>query len=473
MTILRCTQCSATLKPYPPQYKCEKCGGLLEYALDFKQSRGIKLAGAISFWKYRQLLPEVKNTVTLGEGGTPLHKAMRLARKLGLSAVYLKDETRNPTNSFRDRCAALMVSNALDLECNSLICASNGNLGASSAAYCAKSGLTCHIIVPKLVDMGKLAQMLIYDAILDEHGEIVDDSIQRAASLASETGWYQATAELNPLVIEAQKTIAYEVAEQFGVPDWFVVSMGSGGIIYSIWKGFKELQMLGKVETLPKMVGVQARGCAPIVNAHQKNQSKPAVVTKPSTHALGILVHNPLNGIWALKALTESKGIAISVRDSEIFTAEQKIARLEGIFAEPASSATIAALEKLVSNGIINKKDSVVCLITASGLKATDVLQALTKKRKTAGVGLELSTKEKILRMLSRRDAYGYNLWKKLGKTMTRTAIYQHLNSLSERGLVVAYAKDEKKYFKITNRGKRVLRALDEIKILLRHRGKA
>lgn len=466
MTILRCTQCSATLKPYPPQYKCEKCGGLLEYTLDFKQSKGIKLAGAISFWKYRQLLPEVKNIVTLGEGGTPLHKAMRLARKLGLSAVYLKDETRNPTNSFRDRCSALMVSNALDLKCNSLICASNGNLGASSAAYCAKSGLTCHIIVPKLVDMGKLAQMLIYDAILDEHGEIVDESIERAASLASETGWYQATAELNPLVIEAQKTIAYEVAEQFGVPNWFVVSMGSGGIIYSIWKGFKELQMLGKVETLPKMVGVQAHGCAPIVNAYQKNQSKPAFVTRPSTHALGILVRNPLNGTWALKALTESKGTAISVSDSEIFNAEQKIARLEGIFAEPASSATIAALEKLVTNGTINKKDSVVCLITASGLKATDVLQALTKKRKTAGVGLELSTKEKILRILGRRDTYGYDLWKKLGKTITRAAIYQHLGDLSEKGLIVAYAKDERKYFRITERGKRVLQAIDELKML-------
>lgn len=467
MTILRCTQCSATLKPYPPQYKCEKCGGLLEYALDFKQSRGIKLAGAISFWKYRQLLPEVKNTVTLGEGGTPLHKAMRLARKLGLSAVYLKDETRNPTNSFRDRCAALMVSNALDLEYNSLICASNGNLGASSAAYCAKSGLTCHIIVPRLVDMGKLAQMLIYDAILDEHGEIVDDSIEQAESLANETGWYQATAELNPLVIEAQKTIAYEVAEQFGIPDWFVVSMGSGGIIYSIWKGFKELQMLGEVETVPKMVGVQARGCAPIVNAYQKNQSKPAVVTKPSTHALGILVHNPLNGIWALKALTESKGTAISVRDSEIFNAEQKIARLEGIFAEPASSATIAALEKMVAQGTINEKDSVVCLITASGLKATDVLQALTKKRKTAVVGLELSTKEKILRILSQRDTYGYDLWKKLGKTMTRAAVYQHLNELSERGLVIAYKREKRKYFKITKRGKRALQAIDELKMLL------
>jgi threonine synthase len=467
MTILRCTQCSATLKPYPPRYKCEKCGGLLEYTLDFKQLRENKLAGTISFWKYKQLLPEVKNTVTMGEGGTPLHKATRLAKKLGLSTVYLKDETRNPTNSFRDRCAALMVSNALDLKYNSMVCASNGNLGASSAAYCAKSGLTCHIIVPKLVDMGKLAQMLIYDAILDEHGEIVDDSIERAESLAKETGWYQATAELNPLVIEAQKTIAYEVAEQIGVPDWFIVSMGSGGIIYSIWKGFKELQMLGKVETLPKMAGVQAHGCAPIVNAHQKNQLKPAFVAKPSTHALGILVCNPLNGIWALKALTESKGIAVSVSDSEIFTAEQKIARLEGIFAEPASSATIAALEKMVAQGTINKKDRVVCLITASGLKATDVLQALTKKRKTAVVGLELSTKEKILRILSRKDTYGYDLWKKLGKTMTRAAVYQHLNELSERGLVIACKREKRKYFKITKRGKRALQAIDELKMLL------
>jgi len=439
----------------------------LEYALDFKRLRGIKLAGALSFWKYKQLLPEVKNTVTLGEGGTPLHKAMRLSKKLGLSAVYLKDETRNPTNSFRDRCAALMVSNALDLKYNSMVCASNGNLGASSAAYCAKSGLTCHIIVPKLVDMGKLAQMLIYDAILDEHGEIVDDSIERAESLAADTGWYQATAELNPLVIEAQKTIAYEVAEQFGVPDWFIVSMGSGGIIYSIWKGFKELQMLGRIETLPKMVGVQAHGCAPIVNAHLKSKSKPTVVHKPSTHALGILVRNPLNGMWALNALTESKGTAVSVSDSEIFTAEQKIARMEGIFAEPASSATIAALKKLVQQGIIDEKDKVVCLITGSGLKATDVLQALTKKRKTAVVGLELSTKEKILRNLSRKDTYGYDLWKKLGKTMTRAAVYQHLNELSERGLVIAYKKEERKYFKITKRGKRALQAIDELKMLL------
>ncbi len=467
MMALRCSQCSAIFAVYPPRYKCEKCGGLLGYTFDFEQLKETGLTGPIAFWKYRPLFPEVRNVVTMGEGGTPLHRAERLAKKIGLNVVYLKDETRNPTNSFRDRCAALMVSNALDLEYDSVVCASNGNMGASMAAYCTKSGLTCHVIVPKMVDMGKLAQMLIYDAVIEEHGEIVDESNKRAESLAKETGWYQATAEFNPLVIEAQKTISYEVMEQFGVPDCFVVSMGSGGTIYSIWKGFKELQALGNVDTLPRMIGVQASGCASIVEAHLKNESKPVAIAKPSTHALGILVGNPLNGGCALQAIKESGGIATTVLDSEIFTAEQEIARLEGIFAEPASSAAIAALKKLVTQGAIEEEDKVVCLITGSGLKATDVLQALAKKRKTAVVGLELSTKEKILRILSRKDAYGYDLWKKLGKTMTRAAVYQHLNTLSKRGLIVSYKKEGRKYFKVTKRGKRVLRAIDELKTLL------
>lgn len=404
--------------------------------------------------------------VSLGEGGTPLQEAKRLAEKIGLHTVYLKDETRNPTNSFRDRCAALLVSNAVDLGYDTMVCATNGNLGASLAAYCAKSGLLCQAIVPKNVDVGKLAQMLIYDAVIEEHGEIVDESIERAQSLAEETGWYQATSELNPLVIEAQKTIAYEVAEQIGVPEWFVVSMGSGGTIHSIWKGYKELQALGRVDSLPKMVGVQSEGCSPIVNAHLKNKRTPVVTPKPSTHAWAILVGHPLHGKWALQTLRESEGLAVSVSDAEIFTAEQEIAKLEGIFAEPASSATIAALNKLVNQGLIDQGDKVVCLITGSGLKATDVLQSLTKKRKTAVLGLELTTKEKILHILNRKDSYGYELWKKLGKTMTRGAVYQHLNELSEKGLASAYKKKGRKYFEITKRGKRVLHAISELKAL-------
>ncbi len=466
MAILRCSKCSSTQQPYPPVHKCETCGGLLEYTYDFDELSKIKLAGSLTFWRYRRLLPETKNIATLGEGGTPLHKAERLAKKLGLDAVYLKDETRNPTNSYRDRCATLMVSNALDLKHDSVICASSGNLGASLAAYCAKSELTCHIIVPKTVDIGKLAQMLIYDAVIEEDGEIVDESMERAQSLEQETNWYQATAELNPLVIEAQKTIAYEVAEQFGVPDWFIVSMGSGGTIYSVWKGFKELLAMRKTAKLPRMIGVQANGCAPIVNAYFSGQSQPVAISKPSTHALAILVRKPLNGRWALETLKESKGVGVAVSDSEIFKAEQDVARLEGIFAEPSSSATIAALKKLVHQGTINQKDRVVCLITGSGLKATDVLQALTKKRKTAVVGLELTTKEKILRALSQKDAYGYEMWKRLGKVVERAAIYQHLNELAEKGLVTSYQKEGKRYFRITKRGKRILHAIRELKAL-------
>ncbi|PVX26907.1 MAG: threonine synthase [Candidatus Bathyarchaeum sp.] len=467
MTVLQCNQCLSSFASYPTKYSCEKCGSLLDYTYDFTELKKAVLSEQLTFWKFKPYLPEVKNMVTLGEGGTPLHKAERLAKEIGLNDLYLKDETRNPTNSFRDRCAALMTSNALDYGCDSVICASNGNMGASMAAYCAKSGLNCHVVVPKMVDVGKLAQMMIYDAVIEEHGETVDESNFRAESLAKETGWYQATADFNPLTVEAEKTISFEVVEQFGVPDCFVVSMGSGGTIYSLWKGFKELHALGKIDRLPRMIGVQASGCAPIVEALKTNELAPIDVCEPYTHALGIFVRNPVNGNNAVRAITESGGTAVSVPDSDIFAAEQEIARLEGIFAEPSSSATTAALKKLVKHGEVKRDESVVCLITGSGLKATDVLQALAKKRKAAGVGLELSTKEKILRILCHEDAYGYDLWKKIGKTMTRAAIYQHLNELSKRGAVTSYKKEGRKYFRITERGRRVLGAMDELKMLL------
>jgi threonine synthase len=315
--------------------------------------------------------------------------------------------------------------------------------------------------------MGKLAQMLVYDATIEEFGDILDDSIRKAEALAKEMNWYQATAELNPLVIEAQKTISYEVYEQFGVPDWFLVSMGSGGTIYSIWKGFKELAQLELINSLPKMVGVQPDGSASIVKTLIEGHPRMVKIPKPSTHALSILVSEPLHGEFALMAIKESKGLALTVSDQEIFEAELQIAKFEGMFAEPASSATIAALKKLVNEGKIRKDESVVCLITGSGLKATDVLQALTKKQKTAVVGLELSTKEKILRNLSKKDTYGYDLWKKLGRTMTRAAIYQHLNELSEKGLILGYEKNGRKFFKITERGRRALRAIEDLKFLI------
>jgi threonine synthase len=269
------------------------------------------------------------------------------------------------------------------------------------------------------------------------------------------------------LAVEAQKTIAYEVYEQFGAPDYFLVPMGSGGTIYSIWKGFKELEQLGMVKSLPKMVGVQPEGSSSIVKTLLEGSSQIVEISKPSTHALAVLVSKPLQGELALKAIKESDGLALTVSDSEIFNAELQIAKLEGMFAEPASSATIAALKKLVETGKIDGETSVVCLITGSGLKATDILHALTKKQKTASVGLELTTKEKILQALNRKDTYGYDLWKKFGKTMTRAAIYQHLNELLKRGLIISYTKDGKKFFKITERGKKILHAIRDLKLLM------
>jgi len=464
--ILKCVQCNLKFPIYPPKTNCEKCGAALEYEAELPENRKLKFSGPLHFWKYKPLLPPVTHLISLGEGGTPLHKAERLAKTVGLRELYLKDETRNPTNSYRDRAAALLTSNAMDLQYDTSVCATNGNLGASLAAYSAKAGLICHVIVPKIVDVGKLAQMLAYDAIIEEFGEILDDSISKAEALAKETGWYQATAELNPLAIEAQKTISYEVNEQFGVPEWFLVSMGSGGTIYSIWKGFKELKQLGITNSLPKMVGVQPEGCASIVKAFTKGRATLEKTSNPSTRALAILVAEPLQGELAIKAIKESNGLAMTVSDSEIFAAELQIAKLEGMFAEPASSATIAALKKL-GNEKVSNEDSVVCLITGSGLKATDVLQALTKKQKTAVLGLELSTKEKILRILSKGATYGYDLWKILGKTMTRGAVYQHLDELSEKGLIVSYEKDRKRFFKVTQRGRKVLRAIEDLKLLL------
>jgi len=461
---LRCINCGTEFPVYPLKSNCEKCGGTVEFVPDLPEASKLDFSEKQGFWRYRQMLPPVNHIVSLGEGGTPLHKAERLAKVVGLKDLYLKDETRNPTNSYRDRAAAFVTSNAIDQGFEALVCASNGNMGASSAAYAARAGLICHVLVPKVVDVGKLAQMIAYDAVIEESGDIVDDSIRKAAELAVETGWYQATAELNPLVVEAQKTISYEINEQFGVPDWVVVPMGSGGTIYSLWKGFKELKQLGLTKMLPRMVGVQTEGCAPIVSKLKEEVSSKSC--NPSTRALAILVGEPLQSDLAIKAITESNGLALTVSDTEILGSELLIAKLEGVFAEPASSAAVAAVQKWKREEI-PADSSVVCLITGSGLKATDVLQALNKKQKTAGLALAVSTKQKILKILSEKDTYGYDLWKLLGRIMTRAAVYQHLNELADRGLVVSYERDGKKFFRVTERGRKVLAAFDEIQLLM------
>jgi threonine synthase len=277
-------------------------------------------------------MPLVSRTVSLGEGGTPLWNAEKLSETLSLQNLILKNETRNPTNSFKDRSAALMISDAITKGYDTIACATNGNHGASLSAYSAKEDISCHLLVTSDLDIGKLAQMIAYDANIEESGNTIDLAIQRAKEMSSEMGWYQATTELNPLSIEALKTISFEIAEQGEVPDWMVVAMGSGVTIHAIWKGFHELSEMGIIEKKPRLIGVQSEGCSPIVEAFKRDEKKPIVLDKFETVATAIKVSNPLFGIAALNALKESKGVSVRISDEEMLQYGKEIARAEGIF---------------------------------------------------------------------------------------------------------------------------------------------
>ena len=464
---LSCSSCGSETDGEQVVSRCPKCGGILEFVFEIEYLKTVKFRGAFTFWRYRPVLPEVPKPISLGEGGTPLHEARRLGEALGLERLLLKDETRNPTNSFKDRSASLIISDAAGNGFDAVVCATNGNHGASLAAYSARVDIACHLIVPRAMDIGKLAQMIAYDAHIEEAGDSIEDAIARATRLADETGWYQATTELNPLAVEALKTLPFELAEQAPVPDWMVVAMGSGATIHAVWKGFRELEEMAVIAERPRLVGVQAAGCSPIAEAFRLGEDRPADVDIVATEATAIRVAAPIYGRVALKALRESGGLAVSVTDEEILASEKEIARSEGIFVEPASAATVACLRRLIEAGEISRSDSVVSLITSSGLKTDDILQSLSRRRKSPGMGSRLATKERILGTIQRRRTYGYDLWKSMGRKMTLGAIYQHLSDLEKRGLISSYSEGKRRYLKITDRGSRVIAALEELRSLL------
>jgi len=464
---LICEKCGCSYPITSLHSSCQKCSGTLEYIWDKNYLKKIVFTGELSFWRYKMVLPVVSHQLSLGEGGTPLQKAQRLSDYLGLKELYLKDETRNPTNSYKDRVAALIVSDALGKGFSSLVSATNGNQGASLAAYSAKADLECHLVVPQHMDFGKLAQMMAYDAHIIESGDNIEDSIEKAVILEKEMSWYQATTELNPLSLEAIKTISYEIIEQRGLPDWVVLAMGSGVTTASLWKGFKELKCAGKIDSLPKLIGVQAEGCAPISQAFKSGSNEVIPTKKSDTEAIAISVMNPIYGNLALDAIKESDGLAVTVTDTEMLQSGREIARLEGIFPEPASASTVACLDLLKRTSAIDANDRIICIITSSGLKTDDILQSISKRRKSLGLGSMLTTKEKILRLFSNEDTYGYEIWKSLGKGMTIGAVYQHISDLEKRGLITSNLKGKRRYFQITDRGRKALEAMDVLQALL------
>ncbi len=227
------------------------------------------------------------------------------------------------------------------------------------------------------------------------------------------------------------------------------------------------MKTMGLLRKTPKLIGVQAEGCSPIASAFESGSYEPHLSRKGDTEAVAIRVAQPIYGELALRALRESGGFAVTVRDEEMQEAGRGIARLEGIFAEAASAATVASLKKLLTEGKLDSEDAVTCIITSSGLKTDDILQSLTKRRKSPGLGSMLTTKERILRHISGGETYGYEVWKAIGKGMTIGAVYQHISDLESRGLISSMVKGKRRYYEITEQGRRVLVALDDLQVLL------
>ncbi|MGB9791948.1 MAG: threonine synthase [Thermacetogeniaceae bacterium] len=316
--------------------------------------------------KYRSFLPVSEKTpvVTLFEGNTILLPAPALSRKFKIN-IYLKFEGQNPTGSFKDRGMTVAVSKAVEEGSRAVMCASTGNTSASAAAYAARAGIKCVVLVPDgYVALGKLAQALIYGAKVIAIKGNFDAALELVRKITQE---YPLTLvnSLNPYRIEGQKTAAFEVCDQLGfVPDYLALPVGNAGNITAYWKGFKEYVAAGVVERTPRILGFQAEGAAPIVRGE--------VVPEPRTVATAIRIGNPASWQKALVALQESNGRIDTVTDEEILDAYQTVARLEGLFVEPASAAALAGVIKLAKEGYFKASSTVVCIMTGHGLKDPD-----------------------------------------------------------------------------------------------------
>ncbi|HUI01175.1 MAG TPA: threonine synthase [Nitrososphaerales archaeon] len=369
----RCVACGTAYESDVRSYECGKCGNLLELVREGKVSRS-DLFGDKSqpgIWKFRHALPLPgdASVVSLSEGYTPLVHVARIGAKLGLSKLHVKNEGQNPTGSFKDRGMTVAVSRAVASGAKLLVCASTGNTAASMAAYAARAGVTAMVTVPAgKVAAGKMAQVYAYGGKIVRVDGDFDAALNITLKVATEIKELSVMNSVNPYRVEGQKTNAYEVYEQLGyrVPDYFVLPVGNAGNISAIWKGFKELKEWGISDSLPRMVGVQAAGAAPIVDAfyHGRNSIKPV---QPHTIASAINIGNPASWKKALAALTESNGMALSVTDEEILEARMDLSSSEGIFVEPASATPLAALKKL--KGKIPRDATVVCTCTGNGLK--------------------------------------------------------------------------------------------------------
>jgi len=333
-----------------------------------------------NLWRYRELLPikDEDSIVDIGTGFTTLHRCRALADELGLKNLYIKDDTVNPTNSFKDRPASVAVSKAKEFGAEAVGCPSTGNLAAAVAAHAAKAGLPCYIFVPANTEANKVLQASTYGAQLVAVDGTYDQANRLAAQVAEEYGWAFVNINLRPFYVEGSKTLAFEICEQLGweAPDSIIIPLGSGALFLAIKRGFEQFKELGLIEDKPiRLIGAQASGCAPIVEAFKAGLDDVIPIEHPDTVAKSLAIGDPGDGYYVLEAIRETGGLAESSSDEEILEAINFLAEREGIFSEPAGSVTISVLRKLVEAGEIHPDETVVCCVTGSGFKAADTLQ--------------------------------------------------------------------------------------------------
>ena len=381
---LRCRECGRQF-PVEALHVCDYCFGPLEVAYDYERiaatvSRERIAAGPRTIWRYRDLLPvDDAAPVDLGAGFTPLIRADRLAAELGLGELWIKDDTANPTGSFKDRVVSVALTKARQLGFKVAACASTGNLANSVAAHAARAGMASVVLIPSDLEAAKITMTAVYGGTVVAVRGTYDEVNRLCAELTSEhPSWAFVNVNVRSYYAEGSKTLAFEVAEQLGwqAPDHVIVPIASGSQLTKVAKGFEELVEVGLLEgpAPVRVSGAQAAGCSPVATAFAEGSDDIRPV-KPSTIAKSLSIGNPADGWYALRAIRESGGSCAAVTDDEVIEGIGLLARTEGIFAETAGGVTIATLAKLAASGDVRPDERVVALVTGHGLKTVEAIE--------------------------------------------------------------------------------------------------
>ncbi len=384
---LSCRECGARV-PLGPQYVCVECFGPLEIAYDFNApgrapiTRELIESGPASIWRYAPLLPvpaDVASKPNLNPGWTRLVRAENLGRELGLRSLHIKDDSGNPTHSFKDRVVAIALEAARTFGFTTLSCSSTGNLAGAVGAAAARAGLDSCVFIPAGLETGKIVMAGVYQGELIAIDGTYDEVNRFCSELIGDdagAGWGFVNVNLRPYYAEGSKTLAYEIAEQLGwrLPEQIVIPVASGSQLTKIDKGFKELIALGLVEDRPyKIFGAQADGCSPVAAAFRDGHEVVQPV-RPDTIAKSLAIGNPADGPYVLDIARRTGGAVESVSDEEVVDAIRLVARTEGVFAEPAGGVTVGVLRKLVEAGKLDPSAETVVINSGDGLKTLDAV---------------------------------------------------------------------------------------------------